>query len=236
VLAGAESVGVGRTVLRAVEASRSVATGNVNLGIVLLLAPLGAVPQSVPLSHGIRAVLEGLTVEDARQVYAAIRLANPGGLGRASEQDVSEEPTETLLAAMQRAAAWDTIAAQYASGFADVLDFGPQRLAARWQSGRDWETAVIGLHLEWMARQPDTLIARKCGPETAADSSRRASAVLQAGWPDTATGRRLLAELDDWLRADGHRRNPGTTADLVAASLFAGLREGRLEPPCCPLA
>jgi triphosphoribosyl-dephospho-CoA synthetase len=29
------------------------------------------------------------------------------------------------------------------------------------------------------------------------------------------------------LRADGHRRNPGATADLIAAALFVALREGQ---------
>jgi triphosphoribosyl-dephospho-CoA synthase len=41
---------------------------------------------------------------------------------------------------------------------------------------------------------------------------------------------RALTELDFWLRSDGHRRNPGTTADLIAAGLFVGLREGWLLP------
>jgi triphosphoribosyl-dephospho-CoA synthase len=54
--------------------------------------------------------------------------------------------------------------------------------------------------------------------------------VLEAGWPHTAEGRRLIRELDDWLRGVGHQRNPGTTADLVAASLFVLLRTGRLLP------
>ena len=39
------------------------------------------------------------------------------------------------------------------------------------------------------------------------------------------------AELDYWLRSDGHRRNPGTTADLVAAGLFVLLRDQRLNWP-----
>ena len=38
----------------------------------------------------------------------------------------------------------------------------------------------------------------------------------------------MFRELDSWLRSDGNRRNPGTTADLVAATLFAGLRGGKL--------
>ena len=35
----------------------------------------------------------------------------------------------------------------------------------------------------------------------------------------------LQPAFDRWLRADGHRRNPGTTADLVAATLFAAQRD-----------
>jgi triphosphoribosyl-dephospho-CoA synthase len=38
------------------------------------------------------------------------------------------------------------------------------------------------------------------------------------------------ADFDDWLREGGHGRNPGTTADLVTAGLFVGLREGWLSP------
>ena len=52
--------------------------------------------------------------------------------------------------------------------------------------------------------------------------SRRAAALLPDGWRDE--GR--LGAFDTWLREEGNVRNPGTTADLVAACLFAGLREG----------
>jgi triphosphoribosyl-dephospho-CoA synthase len=34
------------------------------------------------------------------------------------------------------------------------------------------------------------------------------------------------AGLDRWLRRDGNRLNPGTSADLIAASLFVCLLEG----------
>jgi triphosphoribosyl-dephospho-CoA synthase len=82
-----------------------------------------------------------------------------------------------------------------------------------------------------MAEFPDTLIRRKCGVELADESSRRARAVLEAGWPEEDKAAEKMAQLDSWLRADGNRRNPGTTADLVAGSLFAALRDERIEPP-----
>ncbi|MCS6850573.1 MAG: triphosphoribosyl-dephospho-CoA synthase, partial [Gemmataceae bacterium] len=51
-----------------------------------------------------------------------------------------------------------------------------------------------------------------------------------AGWPAGPASPQAQADFDAWLRADGQRRNPGTTADLVAASLFAALRQGILSP------
>ena len=61
------------------------------------------------------------TVEDAREVYAAIRLANPGGLNDAAEQDVRDEPTVTLHEAMALAKDRDSVARQYADNFSDVF-------------------------------------------------------------------------------------------------------------------
>ena len=55
-----------------------------------------------------RDVLEATTVDDAREAYAAIRLARPGGLDRAESQDVLTEPTMTLVEVMRLAAHRDT--------------------------------------------------------------------------------------------------------------------------------
>lgn len=230
ILSQAGECGVGCAVRRAVEATQHVAPGNPNLGILLLLSPLAAVPARQKVREGIHAVLENLTVEDAREVYAAIRLACPAGLGTVDSQDVAQAPTGTLLEVMRMAADRDRVARQYACEFADILDFALPRLC-RWSDfDSQWETAIIDLHLELLAEFPDSLIARKCGAAVAAEASRRARAVLDSGWPEGPEGSRALAEFDDWLRADGHRRNPGTTADLIAATLFVARRERMLPP------
>src|SRR5438067_1134724 len=96
VLAGAPRRGIGASILEAVRATRRVIGSNTNLGIVLLLAPLAAVHEGDDLRAGLTRLLAELDVEDARLVYEAIRLARPGGLGRVAEQDVAEEPTQTL--------------------------------------------------------------------------------------------------------------------------------------------
>ena len=225
IIAETAARGIGAAVLDAVRATRAATQTNSNLGMILLLAPLAAVPCDVPLRDGIGACLRTTSVEDARLVYAAIRLAAPGGLGRADEQDVEHEPTLSLTDVMRLAAARDRIAAQYAHDFTDVVDLAVPTLLEWTGRTGDWERAVIGLHLSLMARFPDSLIARKCGDAVAHRSAQLAQEVLQAGWPERDEAQSRCAELDQWLRADANRRNPGATADLVAATLFAAMRD-----------
>lgn len=227
----ARSIGVGAAVLEAVEATRRVVSTNTNLGMILLLAPLAAAPGGASLREGVSLVLDSLTVEDARLVYRAIRAARPGGLGSASEQDVADEPTVTLLEAMRLAAGRDAIARQYANGFADVFDLALPRLRESLHRGLPLESAIVASFLNVLATHPDTLIDRKRGSTEAAEASQRAAAVLAAGWPDTEEGRRHCLSLDHWLRDDGHSRNPGATADLIAAALFVALHDGTIQLP-----
>jgi triphosphoribosyl-dephospho-CoA synthase len=225
VLAAAPQHSVGATVLEAVRCTRRVAPANTNLGIVLLLAPL-AKAASGDLRADLPGVLNALTVADAVDVYAAIRLANPGGLGRADEQDVAGEPTRTLREVMALAAERDLIARQYANGFREVLEVGAPALYEGLDATGSLEGAIVVAQLRLMSDFPDSLIARKLGRAVAEEAGQQARAVLQAGWPRTETSCRLLEDFDGWLRADGNRRNPGTTADLVAACLFVLLCEG----------
>ena len=226
VLAQSAELGVGTAILRAVELTVKEVGHNTNLGIVLLLAPLAAVPRQECLSTGIHTVLNDLTVDDAIQTYRAIAVAAPGGLGAADAQDVSQRPDLNLRQCMRLAAERDLIAAQYANGFRDVLEHGVWSL----YHTRPWEDCVDSrlawLALNMMATRGDSLIRRKCGDQTSQDVQRRALAVLQTGWPQSDTGEMLYNEFDAFLRDTHHRRNPGTTADMIAAVLFAALRSG----------
>ncbi len=221
---------IGATILDAVRATRRVSGTNTNLGIVLLLAPLASVPPEQDLRSGVERVLAGLDVEDARLSYEAIRLAAPGGLGNAPEQDVRQEPTQTLRQVMALAAERDLIARQYANGFAEVFDDGVPALLTGLQRTGSIEGAIVFAHLHLMAHHPDTLIARKRGWAEAEESARRARAVLDSGGTE-------LDRFDDWLRAEEHSRNPGATADLLTACLFVLLRENTITlPPPLPWA
>ena len=242
--------GLGKSVLNAIKATQRESRSNVNLGISLLIAPLAAVPEGVSLQSGIRNVVESTTVDDAEQVYAAIRLARPGGMGTASTQDVGGQPTVTLQDAMILAADRDRIAEQYASNFAYVLGLARHWLLDSWRWCQElsgilpqldelmrfpgivaWEAALIRFQIKLLADAPDSLVVRKCGTDVAGELQRRAIEVDRLDWPARRSSWTALRDLDLWLRGDGNRRNPGTTADLIAATTFAAIRDGHLIPP-----
>jgi triphosphoribosyl-dephospho-CoA synthase len=222
---------VGRAVLEAVRATQAMVHTNTNLGTLLLLAPLAAVPRDAELRDGVVDVLAHLTPEDSDCVYQAIRLSRPGGLGYVDRADVRQSAPTDLLAAMRAAADRDTVARQYVSHFAEVLDLVVPWLTDGPRYGWSLVDCIVHTHVRLMSRVPDTLIERKCGSPVARQGSYHAATVLDAGQPGDEAYHQALADLDFWLRADHHRRNPGTTADLVAAGLFAALRDGLLPYP-----
>ena len=90
----APGASVGQRILRAIEATRAIVPFNTNLGIVLLCAPLAHAAwrprASRILRARLRAVLAALDMNDAELAYGAIRIAEPGGLGRSERHDVAQ--------------------------------------------------------------------------------------------------------------------------------------------------
>jgi len=211
---------LGATILEAVSAARDVTPSNANLGIVLAIAPLAAA--AVPRPRDVAGVLAGLGPADAADVWRAIAIARPGGLGRVARWDVADAAPDDLLAAMRLAAPRDAIARLWAEGYEDLVTGPVADLAAELAAGHTLTDAIVRSHLRQLARVPDSLIVRRHGADVAAEVSLRAAATLAA-----ADWRPAAAALDASLRSP-RRINPGTTADLVAAALFVLLSEGRL--------
>jgi len=222
---------LGDRVLGAVREMRTRTSTNTHLGTILLIAPLAIVARTSSLREGLAEVLGQLTPHDAAPVYQAIRLASPGGLGETAQMDVRDAAPKDLVAAMKLAADRDLVARQYTKGFREVFDQSASWISQGLQQGWSLTNAVIHAHLRLMATHPDSLIARKCGKNLAAESAARAASVLDAGPPNDENYLRQLSGLDFWLRSDGNRRNPGTTADLIAAGLFVLLRDDRVRWP-----
>lgn len=215
---------VGERILGAIAATRGVVASNTNLGIVLLCAPLAqAAFASAPgaLRDKLRQVLTALDIGDAELAFAAIRLANPGGLGDSAQHDVRRPATVSLTAAMAEAQDRDLVARQYATGFVDVFDIGCRSLreaVSRWGE-ESW--AASHAYLTLLGRAADTHIARKLGRERA-EAVRAEAAVLSARlWsePEPAALTADLLAFDARFKAEGI--NPGATADITVASLFA---------------
>ena len=250
-LAGAGSRPVGATVRLAVEATAQWTRSNTNLGIVLLLTPIAraaALAEKVRLKpdttsdadsdsyvvsgfsrtlrSAVREVLESTTVADAREVYAAIRRAAPGGLGRVAAQDVASDPTITLLETMRLAADRDTVAREYATAYAITFGTGAPAVDRARRAGLSWDDAIVETFLTLLAENPDTHVARRGGEALAADISKQARGALASGGVGSASGRRAIDEMDRRMRDSRNTANPGTTADLTAAAIFVVLLGG----------
>jgi triphosphoribosyl-dephospho-CoA synthase len=215
------SLRVGARIHEAVRATHDVVGCNTNLGIVLLCAPLAAASTGSGLKTRLAGVLATLDVDDAEQTFAAIRLASPAGLGDSAEHDVREPARVTLLDAMAAAAERDRIARQYACGFADIFDVGVPRLRAMLTRCGDERWAATSAYLGFLAGFPDSHIVRKYG-KARAETVRNEAAQLDAKLlshvsPEAMTP--ALLDFDTKLKSEG--LNPGTSADLTVASLFA---------------
>ena len=248
---------VGQYVLQAVKQTKEFVGTNTNLGIVLLISPLvvaarigAARGQQQLTSQQVAKCLQATGASDGRAVFEAIAMAEPGGLGKAPIFDVNSNPDEIdLMAAMKLASDRDSIAKQYVSGLADVFGIGQRLLSQGRILFKDLNSAIVFCHVAWMAHQPDSLIQRKLGLPAAQQAQQMAQKTIEKvtasqAYRDVLEGKqsrldetsaelfwRSVADLDFWLRSDGHRRNPGTTADLIAASLFVAIYNGTLSEP-----
>lgn len=220
---------LGTTILAAVHAATAATPSNANLGIILLIAPMAAVPD---VGEGltptaIEGVLARLDAADAASLWEAIRLARPGGLGHTDRHDVAGPPPRDIREAMRLAADRDMIARLWAHGYQPLFEGPVTDLAAGIDAGLPLETAIIRTHLRQLARQPDSLIARKHGAAVATEvSAHAADLVARESDPDWQA---TVAAFDTALRSP-RRLNPGTTADLIAAALSILLLDGRLRP------
>jgi triphosphoribosyl-dephospho-CoA synthase len=177
------------------------------------------------LKNATRKVLQQLDKSDSQWVYKAIVLASPGGLGSSDKMDVrNSKAPDDLLEAMRLASPLDWIARSYAI-LQEVQDCG------------DTSEGVRRFQVRWLAKHGDSLVLRKQGEHENQQLMLRAAKVASAldALSDQERQQLVVAQfekqwlqLDRWLRAKGNRRNPGTTADLIAAALFVLLATDQL--------
>jgi triphosphoribosyl-dephospho-CoA synthase len=184
------------------------------------------------LRAGLARVLTELDVDDARLAFRAIARAAPAGLGRVEQHDVFGLATVTLRYAMAAAAERDRIARQYVSDFEDVFELGDPLLANALARARATHPrwATLAVYLGFLSAFPDSHIVRKHGVE-AAEATRCAALSFHQRMQSFEPIDGLLPDLLAWdaeLKRDGI--NPGTSADLTVATLFAHRLRAILPP------
>jgi len=233
-----ENAGIGRLVLEGViEIRKSHEGGNTHLGILLLFTPLlvasgfctGVKENLDSVRQKAMAIIEASSSEDALRVYDAIEASNAGGLG-SSELDVSEVESKneilrrrlTFLDVMRLSSSWDDVAFELVNGYPKTAEACELIEKIALEKG-DLNTAIEQTFLVLLSKYPDTLIARKNDVDTAKKISAIAKDVLESGGVLTDVGRAKTKKLDVFLRSDGNKFNPGTTADITAAGLLITL-------------
>jgi triphosphoribosyl-dephospho-CoA synthase len=232
---------VGARVRAAVDATLAAVGQNTNLGIILLCAPLAAANEvpDIALRPALARVLDRLDLTDAQDAFSAIAAANPGGLGRAPRHDVNAPAAATLREVMAGAADRDRIARQYVTTYEDVFLLGLPALATARQRRSEACWSTLAVYFTFLAVMPDTHIVRKFDMTTAEAVRREAAdwrdALAAAHDPEGIVGG--LLNWDGELKSRGI--NPGTSADLTVATLFASslstIRGEKSAAPILPL-
>ena len=219
----AQGARVGLRIHRAVMATFAAVGTNTNLGIILLCAPLAAAAErdATNLRNALHQVLQDLNVDDADLAFGSIVRAAPAGLGHSVQHDVFNPATVSLLQAMSEAANRDMVARQYATDFADIFDHGLPLFESVGRRRGEAKWATLATFLGFLSAFPDSHIARKFGAETARcvqGTALNFARMLQAA----EQADQLLPALLTWDSAlKAKAVNPGTSADLTVATLFA---------------
>jgi triphosphoribosyl-dephospho-CoA synthase len=232
------AVGVGRIIKDSVvNANAWQRGGNTLLGTVILLSPIAVAAGMASTEEGsfdiplvrekVKAVVESTTPEDAVNLYEAIRIAKPGGLGTSSQLDVND-PNSTdrilkerisLYQIFKIASEYDSISSEWVNNYHITFDTAYPSLVQQLEKSDKLDVAIVHTFLKVLAENPDTLIARKTCTEKARGISSEAEEILKLGGLETVKGRESLSKFDLSLRSSSNLLNPGTTADIIAAGL-----------------
>lgn len=218
---------VGQIVLQSVQAMMDAVCSNTSLGTILLMAPLVVAThrrsekkaETESFHDYLNETLLTLTQNDSRDIYEAIRIAKPGGLGNSQSMDVQESAPQNILDAMRIASVWDDVALQYVSEFAIVFEIS-RRIEIKQMIGLTKLDSIRCVQMEVLSERIDSLIARKQGRTIAKQVQTLAGEVISSGPFGSEEYEASWQSFDAYLRDAEHRGNPGTIADLIASALF----------------
>lgn len=214
--------------------------GNINLGIILLLAPLcatssallGKLPVTInDYRRELEKIIKKSTCNDTIELYKAINLVNPGGMGTVGEFDINDPHSlkkikdrnlnlyEIFFLAKDR----DSIAREWVSRFQITFEIGVPYFMEIFKESKDINISTVNTFLKILSEVPDTLIARKHGIEKSKEFSETASEILNNGGLKNPNNKKELLNWEKSIIKSEKKINPGTTADLLVSTLFISL-------------
>jgi triphosphoribosyl-dephospho-CoA synthase len=210
--------------------------GNTLLGTVILFMPIAVAAGMTPMKIGtfdlaalrenIKLTVESTNAEDAVKLYEAIDIAHPSGLNGAPDLDVKDANSKTrlikenvsLFDVFKIAAGYDDVCFEWVNNYPITFDMAYPYLMEQLKT-KGLNVSIIHTFLKVLSERPDTFIARKIGRAKARGVSATAAGVLELGGVETAQGKESMRLFDKKLRDSGNDYNPGTTADITAATL-----------------
>ncbi|XES76174.1 MAG: triphosphoribosyl-dephospho-CoA synthase [Candidatus Bathyarchaeia archaeon] len=220
--------------------------GNTLLGTVMLFIPLAVAAGMTQIGEkgefdlkqlraNMKLAVESTTAQDAVNLYDAIAIASPSGLNDAPDLDVNDANSKTRLVeedvslyqVFKIGAGYDDICYEWVNNFPIAFELAyPYLMEQLYEKKKCLNTAITHTFLKVLSERPDTFISRKVGLEKTLDVSKDAKNVLELGGLDTPKGRESILLFDRKLRECGNNYNPGTTADITAATLALGTLSG----------
>lgn len=222
---------LGKYILQAVSETDKWIENNTNLGIMMMCVPIAAAASISDgfdeIQENVGRLMDATTVEDAVNLYDAINVADAGGMGDQEEFDVMSEKAkdelkannQTMFDVLEISAGWDRLANELTNKMPVCFEIGYPTFKDFLEACDDVDVvnkATVLTFITILSQIPDTLISRKYGNEIAESVSKKAEEILK--FKDDESFVQKLLDFDDYLYENKY--NPGTTADLTAASIF----------------
>ena len=231
-----ENPQLGKYILQAVAETDRWIQNNTNLGIVMMITPIAvaaAISDSFDdIQDNVKLLMKNTSVDDACDLYDAINIADAGGMGDQDEYDVASDNAkqelrdnnQTMFDVLEISAPWDMLAREMTSGMPFTFEKGYPTYHELVKEKSQNEACILTF-LTILSQVPDTLISRKYDDDEALKVSMMTRDLLKMR--DSSDFGKQVKDFDDYLFKNKY--NPGTTADLTAASIFVSYLKSNFE-------
>ncbi|MBH44473.1 MAG: hypothetical protein CMD88_03360 [Gammaproteobacteria bacterium] len=218
-----DNLTLGERIYNSILATKKIVSTNTNLGIILLCTPIIhslLTYKNLSITESIHLTIKDATDKDTLDICNAIKLVNPGGIGKSSKYDIFKSPKASLFEVMKYSSEYDRISFQYTNGFSDLLDKVVPILVFDNTRYKNTNLSISVSFLRVLSQIADTHISRKLGDKIAKKTSNQASDLIKLLDRDVNqdTLNREISNLDYNYKIKGI--NPGTTADFIVTGLM----------------